>query len=367
MQTVPSGHRDIEGAGNNKVCAFIARDLEPTLRQVVIAAESQLARSTVKGSTNPSGPVANQQDVEEKRPLPFGSRTSNGVLFDDARRPGSPEGNPGLKNRAPGTRARLQLVNRHNSQIHEPPLYQWSDEFGLLDDDFSESAPMSVPGRMTHCIAHDMRNHLCAVYANVELMSRSKANQAEREELLEDVQSAIRSTVDILDSLLFFSRTGRTHSFCVYPLNQVIAQAVKMVRIHPDAQKVEISIADHRLLELCIDRTELSRAVYNLLLNACQAASRGLTPKRVHIALREGAGFIEIRVSDSGPGVTQAIRDIFCKPSSGAEKAEGFGVGLTIAQCAAREHGGFIELEKSTMGNTVFVLHLSNSQVRPVW
>jgi len=42
-----------------------------------------------------------------------------------------------------------------------------------------------------------------------------------------------------------------------------------------------------------------------------------------------------------------------------SDRARGVGLGLTIAQLAAQDHGGVLYLEETVLGNTVFVLHLS--------
>jgi len=218
---------------------------------------------------------------------------------------------------------------------------------------------------MTGGISHDIRNHLCAVFANVELMSQPKRSQTELEELMEDVHLAIRSSIDILDSLLLPSNTGHTHNFQQHSLNQVIAHVVKMVRIHPDARNAELSFADHPILEVCIDSIELGRAVYNLLLNACQAVSAGSAPGKIQIELREDQSSIQIRVTDNGPGVSETIRQIFRKPLPSPNGIRNIGIGLTIAERGAYVHGGFLELEGSMVGKTVFVLHLSKARLRP--
>jgi nitrogen-specific signal transduction histidine kinase len=44
------------------------------------------------------------------------------------------------------------------------------------------------------------------------------------------------------------------------------------------------------------------------------------------------------------------------KPFVTAAKMNGLGLGLTIAEHAAREHGGSLDLEESIPGNTIFIL-----------
>jgi nitrogen-specific signal transduction histidine kinase len=58
--------------------------------------------------------------------------------------------------------------------------------------------------------------------------------------------------------------------------------------------------------------------------------------------------------------VPDYIRNMLFQPFVSAEKASGIGLGLTIAERAAREHRGCLNLEESIPGKTVFVLQLPN-------
>jgi nitrogen-specific signal transduction histidine kinase len=51
---------------------------------------------------------------------------------------------------------------------------------------------------------------------------------------------------------------------------------------------------------------------------------------------------------------------VLFQPFVSAEKMSGVGLGLTIAEQAAREHGGCLYLEESVPGKTIFVLQLPN-------
>jgi signal transduction histidine kinase len=275
--------------------------------------------------------------------------------------------NHGPKNKAPKTQLpRLQLVNEQILEMLDSSTPEYRQDLHWPGDYISEPEPPEVTECMIDGLSHDIRNHLCAVFANVELMSQSTTSQTAREELLEDVHSAIRSSIDILDSLLLPPTTGQTHNFRSHSLNQLIAHVVKMVRIHPDARKAELSFANHPNLEVFIDSRELGRAVYNLLLNACQAVRAGSEHRRIQIKLCEERTSIQIQVIDNGPGVPEAIRQTLGKSLSSADRRQSIGLGLTIARRAAHEHGGFLELEESTMGKTVFVLHLSKAKLRPI-
>jgi C4-dicarboxylate-specific signal transduction histidine kinase len=103
--------------------------------------------------------------------------------------------------------------------------------------------------------------------------------------------------------------------------------------------------------------TKLGSAVYNLLFNACQAAKLGLAPRRVQVTITEDQGLVQ--VTDSGRGVPASVRQTLFQPFVSTEKINGIGLGLAIVDCIVRENGGYVDLEESGPGRTVFGLHLS--------
>jgi signal transduction histidine kinase len=131
-----------------------------------------------------------------------------------------------------------------------------------------------------------------------------------------------------------------------------------MVRFHPESRNVTISQQDMPALEGRMDGVQLCSAIYNLLLNACQAANSSRFGELVDVDLRQNCEGVSVLVSDSGPGVPRAIRETVFQPFVKAEGAASMGLGLTIARCVAREHGGEAYLEESQPGRTVFVLTL---------
>ena len=68
---------------------------------------------------------------------------------------------------------------------------------------------------------------------------------------------------------------------------------------------------------------------------------------------------LTVTITDDGPGVCDAIRDNLFEPFVSAGKQNGTGLGLTLAQCVAAEHGGSVQLVSSRPGETVFVLTIA--------
>lgn len=223
--------------------------------------------------------------------------------------------------------------------------------------DLLETERLATIGRMARSISHDLRHYLSAMYANAEFLSLAKTPQAEREELIGEVQSAVHGMTDLLDSLLIFSQTGRALNQQWEPLGGVIESAVGMLRAHPDARDVRMEIGAVPEVRVLVDGKKLGRAIFNLMLNACQAARRGDRPARVELSVTQGESLC-VRVTDSGQGVPEAIRGTMFDPFVSAEKESGVGLGLTLALHIAQEHGGTVKLEESAEGRTVFVIVL---------
>jgi signal transduction histidine kinase len=227
-----------------------------------------------------------------------------------------------------------------------------------------DSERLATIGRMASSISHDLRHYLSAMYANAEFMSNGNISQSEREELMLEVQSAVQGMTDLLESLLLFTQTGRALHPEFESLALMIQRAVSMVRSHPGSRDVKITLNGLSSLEAWIDSKKMGRAVYNLLLNACQAAKRGKGLASVTLSLYEDERTIGIRIADNGPGVPVAIRQKIFLPFVSEGRESGIGLGLTLAQQIAQEHGGGINLDQTNEGETAFTITLPKVSLR---
>lgn len=221
-----------------------------------------------------------------------------------------------------------------------------------------ESARLAVIGRMASSISHDLRHYLSAIYANAEFLSNPATPSAERDELMLDVQLAVHGMTDVLESLLVFSRTGKSLHPTYESFGGLVERAAGLIRTHPEANGVAIQVEHLPQTEGYMDARMIERAIFNLLINAAQAARTGPSSPAVKVSLTETPNMVELRVSDSGPGIPPAIRETLFEPFVSDGKRRGIGLGLTIANRIAQEHGGRVHVEDSRAGHTTFVLSL---------
>ena len=255
------------------------------------------------------------------------------------------------------------LPNRGTMEVRElsAAFAGMRREIILTNQALLESERLATIGRMASSVSHDLRHYLAAIYANSEFLASGRLSDEERTDILNEIRSAVDGTTELLESLLIFSRSGpgirRSHQLVA----TLVDRAVALIRSHPDAAKVDISLRNHNPAETAavVDGKQIERAIYNLLLNACQAVRLGDVPPRVAVTLDVRQAEIILEVLDNGDGVSEQIRSTLFEPFVSEGKQKGSGLGLTLAQCIAREHGGDVILLTSRPGETIFRLSIS--------
>ena len=229
-----------------------------------------------------------------------------------------------------------------------------------------EAERMSVIGRMACSISHDMRHSLTAIYANAEFLERHDICASVRADLLLEIQEAVLAMTERIESLLQFGSSGRKSPLVHARVSLVVEKAVAAVKFHPDGQNVSITVGKFPPTEADIDARNLESAIYNLLLNACQAATRSTQIPEVKIHLTEVDERIYVTILDNGPGIPASVRRTLFDPFVTAGKPNGTGLGLTLARRIAEEHGGSVCLEESNRERTVFTLSLTKNRSLPL-
>jgi signal transduction histidine kinase len=225
-----------------------------------------------------------------------------------------------------------------------------------------ETERMSAIGRMACSISHDMRHSLTAIYANAEFLERHDLCACVRADLLLEIQEAVLAMTERIDSLLEFGSNGRKSPLVRARVSLVVEKAVAAVKFHPDGRNVSVTVGKFPPTEADIDVRNLESAIYNLLLNACQAAARSTHVPEVKVDLTEVDERIYVTILDNGPGIDASVRRTLFDPFVTAGKPNGTGLGLTLARRIAEEHGGSVLLEESNREWTVFTLSLTKNR-----
>ncbi|CAM0557256.1 Sensory histidine kinase/phosphatase NtrB [Vreelandella titanicae] len=209
-------------------------------------------------------------------------------------------------------------------------------------------------------LAHEVKNPLGGIRGAAQLLERDLDDPALREYTHIIVEEVDRLR-DLVDSML-----GPNRMLKHEPVN--IHKVLERVRALLIAEHPSVTISrdyDPSLPDLSGDESQMIQAVLNVARNAVQAMSDAQTPEPTLIlrtrARRQftlGAErhrlVSEVAVIDNGPGIPDTLQETLFYPMVSG-RAEGSGLGLSIAQSILHQHQGLIECD-SRSGHTEFRL-----------
>lgn len=224
-----------------------------------------------------------------------------------------------------------------------------------------ESERLATIGRMASSVSHDLRHYLAAIFANSEFLASDRFSAKERAEIFGDIRAAVNGTTDMIESLLIFSRNGASIRRQPELMATLLERATALVRFHPDADRVTLTTeyGDPTETAVVVDGKQIERAIFNLLLNACQSVRTTGMSAQVAVTLEMQERQIIVNVIDNGPGVPEKIRKSLFEPFVSEGKQKGTGLGLTLAHRIAVEHGGEVVLLSSRPGETIFQMKVT--------
>lgn len=207
-------------------------------------------------------------------------------------------------------------------------------------------------------LAHELKNPLFPLQLTVENLARSKElPAAEFDEVFVESTRTLGMEIANLKTII-----GRFSDFSRMPKPQPepidAAAVVERVRsLYQSACSPGVSLRTEVAdvpLPLSADPELVHRAVSNLVLNAMDAMPDGGT---VTVAARPSGEAIEIRVSDTGAGLTPEECERLFTPYY-TTKQHGTGLGLAIVQSVVADHAGTIAVESGAGGGATFIITL---------
>lgn len=198
------------------------------------------------------------------------------------------------------------------------------------DDDKRER--LAAIGEIAAEIAHELRNALQVISANVFL---AKQNPAASEPQLMRIERNARAAHAIVDDLMALARGEPAHAEPILLVDVLVAGREDM----PDPGAVfEDRLEDHGL-RVRAHPGLLTRLFHVLYENAVHA-SQPRQP-RVRTCARRVARDVVIEVSDDGPGIPANLAETLFEPLV-TGRTGGTGLGLALAKRVVAAHGGTI-------------------------
>ena len=222
------------------------------------------------------------------------------------------------------------------------------------------SERIAVTGQIAAGVTHEIRTPLNSLAINVQLLRRDLSADATPPPLREilaalaTVEYEITRINRILEEFVNFARlpTPRFERVEPVPLVQEI-----LGLLGPQASAAGVSV-DSRpagsVPSVRGDQDQLRQVFLNLAQNALHAMPNGGV---LGVELRQDGEWVEVAISDAGPGVSESERELIFLPFV-STKMDGLGLGLPIVRRIVEAHGGSVSCHDRAGGGAVFTVRL---------
>ncbi|MEY2550821.1 MAG: two-component system, sensor histidine kinase and response regulator [Verrucomicrobiota bacterium] len=220
-------------------------------------------------------------------------------------------------------------------------------------------------GQASAEFVHDLGNPLTIVWGYVQLLAK-KVEQSEKENGVKTPNSAkelqiIEQNVRLCRELLtMWQSYGSVEAAPHKPISVsgIVREVVKSVTAMAGQNGVELkaNLCDDPCT-LLGDSTQMTRAIQNVIINAVQAASD--SKGRVTVSCVRKDFYVDVRVEDTGPGITPAqMAKIFDPYFTTKQGKSGTGLGLYITKKVVEDHTGSIKVDSTPHVGTSFTIRL---------
>ncbi|MBI5033148.1 MAG: response regulator [Chloroflexi bacterium] len=218
-------------------------------------------------------------------------------------------------------------------------------------------------------MSHELRTPLNAIIGYSEML-QEQAQDEERPEFIPDLErinSAGKHLLGLINAVLDLSKieAGKMdlylETFAVSKLVQDVADVIKPL-IDRNSNTLQVRCLDE-VGVMHADLTKVRQSIFNLLSNASKFTEHGVISLDVTREHVDGIDWVNLKVSDTGIGMTPEQLDKLFKEFSQADastsrKYGGTGLGLALSRRFCRMMGGDIFVESEYDKGSTFTIHL---------
>ena len=253
------------------------------------------------------------------------------------------------------------------------PVGDVRDELGNLAATFNEllgrlDASLSQQRRFMADASHELRTPLSVMRTAISVTLEHERDVEEYRDALEIMDDQVRRLTRVVTDMFTLARADTEKRPLIrseFQLDRLVEECVRAAEVLGSRKGVDITIDSLTQTPFNGDEGLLRQLLLNLLDNAIKhTPAKG----RVSVALATQNSHHQIIVKDSGEGIPLDAQPHVFERFYRADKARsrnhpsefgaGAGLGLSIAQWIATQHGGQVELLKSDQHGSTFVATL---------
>ncbi|MGL4473823.1 MAG: nitrogen regulation protein NR(II) [Shewanella sp.] len=234
------------------------------------------------------------------------------------------------------------------------------DQQRRIDQQLNQEAQQQAAQFLVRNLAHEIKNPLGGLRGAAQLLERELSDPQLQEftQMIIEQADRLRNLVD----RLLGPQKPSLHAY--NNIHWVTQKVLQLITVTLPSNITLLRDYDPSIPDSVMDAEQLQQALLNLIQNSIQAMGkqfgtitlRTRTQHQVTLGSQRHKLVMEIKVIDNGPGIPDALMDTLFYPMVSG-KADGNGLGLSIAHNIVRLHGGRIDCQ-SESGHTEFTLLL---------
>lgn len=211
-------------------------------------------------------------------------------------------------------------------------------------------------------LTHDLQSPLSAIVGFSDILLRAPETDpiGDYRRMFRLIHQGARDSSELVASFLALAR-GEARANAIQrqavAVNELVEEVLALHERGAVAKGIEIrrELASG-LPPFSVDRTQVRRAVSNLVGNAIKFLPKG---GKVTVATGLDVSAITISVADDGPGIAPEDQEgLFEQYVTGEGRGAGTGLGLFIVRLVAEAHGGSVSCESKPGRGTRFLLRI---------
>ncbi len=229
-----------------------------------------------------------------------------------------------------------------------------------MEDRVRRQERLATVGSLAAGIAHEIRNPLASLSGSIQVLQGELELKGDNKHLMDIVVREADRLNTIITEFLEYARPQTSQAEEV-ALSELLAETCTLLRNSREfvpGIRINCDIDAHIVVRG--DPQRLRQVFWNLLINACQAMPKGgdLSVTAVPFShIEDDSVWCEIRVSDTGTGITPADRVKIFDPFF-TTKIGGTGLGLAIVYRIVEDHSGAVTVESVEGSGTRFCVRL---------
>ena len=220
----------------------------------------------------------------------------------------------------------------------------------------------STAGELTASIAHEISQPLGAILTNTEtaraILKSPHPDMNELDEILGDILQDDQRATEVIRRMKSLLKKA-PFELKQFDLKEIVQETIRFISALTVSRKFElVSVITAEALPVIGDRIQLQQVILNLVVNGIDAMKDTPSENRI-ISIRTSRAehFAQVSVSDRGSGIPEdKLKEVFVPFYT--SKAEGMGMGLSIARTIIEAHKGVITAKNRDHGGASFQIRL---------